>query len=230
MTIGVIAAMGLEVNKLQALMEKPVTEVVGGITFVRGTIDGQDIVTAVCGVGKVAAAMCTQTMILEYKPDFIVNIGIAGTLVKHLKIMGVVIADSVCQHDMDTSALGDPVGFISGADVIFIPTDNAITEKLISSAHKCRMQCASGVIASGDQFIENAEQKNRIHELFGAVAVEMEGASIGQVCYMNRVPFAVLRTISDGEGAAMDYDAFGPAAAHNSIRVLKRFIAELGKE
>ena len=230
MTLGIIAAMDLELRELQALMKRPKTEVVGGIAFIRGKIEGHTVVTAVSGVGKVFAAMCAQTMILRYKPDAVVNVGVAGTLTHRLGIMDVAVADRVCQYDLDTSALGDPAGLISGINKVYIPTDVKLTHAIRTSALRLMLPCVTGAIASGDTFVEVSEVKQLIRNQFDAIAVEMEGASIGQVCFVNDVPFAVIRTISDGEGAAVDYDAFAPAAAQNSISVLLEFLKGLGKE
>lgn len=230
MTLGIIAAMELELDGLQAYMKRPKTEVVGGITFIRGKIGGHTVVTAVSGVGKVFAAMCAQTMILRYKPDAVVNVGVAGTLTSRLGIMDVAVADRVCQYDLDTSALGDPAGLISGINKVYIPTDAKLTHAIRTSVLRLAIPCVTGAIASGDTFVEVSEVKQLIRNQFDAIAVEMEGASIGQVCFVNAVPFAVVRTISDGEGAAVDYEAFAPAAAQNSISVLLEFLEGLGKE
>ena len=228
MTIGIIAAMDLELNELKAAMADTETETVSGIEFVRGTVEGRPVVAAVCGIGKVYAAMCAQTMILRYAPDAIVNIGVAGTLTKDLGVMDIAIAGQVCQHDMDTSALGDPVGLISGADRIYFPAGPAIVGTLEQCADTLGFRHSTGTIASGDQFIHTPEKKQYLSEQFGAIAAEMEGGSVGQVCFVNGVPFAVLRTISDGDGGTMDYNTFAALAARNSIQVVRAFIAAYG--
>lgn len=228
MTIGIIAAMDLELNELKAAMADTETETVSGIEFVRGTVEGRPVVAAVCGIGKVYAAMCAQTMILRYAPDAIVNIGVAGTLTKDLGVMDIAIAGQVCQHDMDTSALGDPVGLVSGADRIYFPADLTIVGTLEQCADTLGFRHSTGTIASGDQFIHTPEKKQYLSEQFGAIAAEMEGGSVGQVCFVNGVPFAVLRTISDGDGGTMDYNTFAALAAQNSIQVVRAFIAAYG--
>ena len=228
MTIGIIAAMDLELNALKAAMADTETETVSGIEFVRGTVEGRPVVAAVCGIGKVYAAMCAQTMILRYAPDAIVNIGVAGTLTKDLGVMDIAIAGQVCQHDMDTSALGDPVGLVSGADRIYFPADLTIVGTLEQCADTLGFRHSTGTIASGDQFIHTPEKKQYLSEQFGAIAAEMEGGSVGQVCFVNGVPFAVLRTISDGDGGTMDYNTFAALAARNSIQVVRAFIAAYG--
>ena len=164
--------------------------------------------------------MCAQTMILKYAPEAIINIGVAGSVTKGLQVLDIAIADKVCQHDMDTSPIGDPVGLISGINQIFFPADPKLIGVIEEAAKSKDCRTVIGTVASGDQFIHTQEQKTFIRETFGASAAEMEGGSIGHVCTVNKVPFAVLRTISDGDGAAMDYAEFAPKAAMQSIEVI----------
>ena len=220
MRIGIIGAMQMEVDALQAAMESSASETVSGITFVTGRIGNHDIIAAQCGIGKVFAAMCAQTMILKYSPEAIINIGVAGSVTKGLQVLDIAIADKVCQHDMDTSPLGDPVGLISGINQIFFPADENLAAAIGAAADKLGCRHIIGTIASGDQFIHLPEKKDWIRETFHAIAAEMEGGSIGHVCTVNKVPFAVLRTISDGDGGSMDYATFAPKAAIQSINVI----------
>jgi adenosylhomocysteine nucleosidase len=224
---GIICAMQLEMDGLRAQMTDTVSETVSGIEFVRGTLCGAPVVTAVCGVGKVFAALCAQTMILRYAPARLINTGVAGSLSPALTIGNIAIARDVVQHDMDTSPLGDPVGLLSGINIVHIPADPALGEALEASAAACGLTVRRGTIATGDQFISSGEQKSRIRDSFDAIACEMEGGAIGHVCYVNGTPFAVLRAISDGgdEEASMDYPTFARMAAENSVRVLTDYLA-----
>jgi len=167
-------------------------------------------------------------MILKYNPDVIINTGVAGTLTEKLSIGDIAIADSVVQHDMDTSPLGDPVGLISGINIIKIPTDKTTKNKIESCVKTLGTNYETGTIASGDQFLASNQVKERIVKNFGAIAGEMEGASIGHVCYVNNTPFCVLRAISDcadGTGAE-NYMEFLAQAAENAVMVMARFIKE----
>ncbi len=219
---GIICAMPLEMEGLRAQMTDMTGEKVSGIEFVRGKIGQSEVVTAVCGVGKVFAALCAQTMILRYAPDCVINTGVAGSLSPALTIGNIAIARDVVQHDMDTSPLGDPVGLLSGINIVNIPADEALGNSLAASARACGLTVASGTIATGDQFISSDAKKNFIRDTFGAIACEMEGGAIGHVCHVNGTPFAILRAISDGgdEAAQMDYPTFARMAAANSVRVL----------
>lgn len=225
--IGIIAAMNVEMDSLRSYMKDTVEETVGGIRFVRGTLEGKEVVTAVCGIGKVFAAMCAQTMILRYQPEAIVNTGVAGALTDALDIGSIAVSSAVVQHDMDTSPLGDPIGLISGPNIVEIPADARLAEALCACAGAMDVRTQCGVIASGDQFVASAERKAFIVEHFGAIACEMEGAAIGQVCYANRVPFCVLRAISDSaDGSShMDYPTFVKMAAEQSVRLMRRFLS-----
>ena len=224
--IGIIAAMNVEMDGLRAHMENPVSETVSGVEFVRGTVEGREVVTAVCGIGKVFAALCAQTMILHYQPRCIINTGVAGTLTDALTIGSIAVSSAVVQHDMDTSPLGDPIGLISGINKVELPADRLLSGQLSACAKVMGIKTATGVIASGDQFVASAERKAFIVEHFKAIACEMEGAAVGQVCYVNKVPFCVLRAISDSaDGSShMDYPTFVQMAAEQSVALLRRFI------
>ena len=227
MRIGIIGAMQMEMDNLKEAMTVTGTETVSGVTFVLGEIDGVEIVAATSGIGKVFAAICTEAMILKYQPDQIINIGVGGSLTRDLGVLDVAVASQVCQHDMDTSPIGDPVGLLSGINQIFLPTDCAMTEKLAEVLSARQINYRKGTIASGDQFIAYDKQRDFIRSHFEAIAAEMEGASIGHVCYMNQVPFAILRSISDSEGGAMDYETFAEKAAVQSIEIVLDYLHAL---
>ena len=222
--IGIIGAMDIEVDAIIGSMQDVQEKVISSVRYVKGKLFNKDVVVAKCGIGKVFAAICAQTMIIEFKPSVIINTGVAGSLVNGFNVLDVAIATSVVQHDMDTSAIGDPVGLISGINVINIDAYTEVSDALKSASMNVKCNVKEGVIASGDKFIADAGEKKVINERFGAIACEMEGAAIGHVCYVNSVPFGVLRTISDGDGAQMDYMTFAPKAAIQSTNIIKEFI------
>ena len=222
MKLGIIAAMTIEADLIKAAMTDTTAEEISGITFVSGKRGKCDAVVAVCGIGKVFAALCTQTMILRYAPDCVINTGVGGTLTDKLGIGDLAVSTAVVQHDMDTSPLGDPVGLISGINVIEMPADKAMAEKVCAICETKGIRHHCGVIASGDQFIASREKKDWIVSTFAGIACEMEGASVGQVCYVNKVPFVILRAISDSAdgGACEDYPTFAKNAAKTSASVV----------
>ncbi len=224
MIIGVIGAMQMEVDALQEQMENSRVESVSGIDFVCGNIKGKDVVVAKCGIGKVFAAICAEALILKFNVDMVINIGVAGSLTKDLGVLDVAVASNVVQHDMDTSPLGDPVGLLSGINMILLPADEKMVDLLCQCLKDRNINYKKGNIATGDQFIADANQKRRLSQDFEAIAAEMEGGSIGHVCYVNKIPFAVLRSISDSDGGAMDYQTFAEKAALQSIEIVTDFI------
>ena len=224
MLTGIIGAMAVETNAIKALIENKKTERVSGIEFVSGKLYGKDVVVAQCGIGKAFAAICAEAMILKYSPDRIINVGVAGTLSDKVGLLDTAVSTAVVQHDMDTSPLGDPVGLISGINIVEIPASEALADEICNAGARIGLNCAKGVIASGDQFIADKKKKDFIRDTFGAIACEMEGASVGHVCYVNGVDFAVIRCISDNadsEAGEMDYPTLCEKAAENSQKLLE---------
>lgn len=221
--IGIIGAMSIEAEQLTAKLGEPKTRVLSGITFHSGRLCGHDVVIAVCGAGKVNAAVCTQLMITAFGADRIINTGIAGGLADGMRQGDFVVASAFVQHDMDTSAVGDPVGFISGINVIELPVDEKLSELLTQAARSTGEQAVtSGIVATGDRFIADRAESLRIAERFSAVACEMEGGAIAHVCYMAGVPFAAVRCISDNAdgSAGLTYDRFRCIAADRSAGIV----------
>ena len=226
--IGIIGAMEPEVEALIASIDNPSTEKVSGITFYTGKIGEKSVAIAKCGIGKVFAALCAQTMILKFAPDLLVNTGVGGALASGISTGDIVIASDLCQHDMDTSAIGDPKGLVSGINMIYFEADKRAGEILLATAKSLSLNARLGRIASGDKFIASGEDKTRIITDFSADACEMEGCAIAQVAYVNGTPFAVVRAISDsadGE-ATMDYPTFLPIAARNSTNMTLALVKE----
>ena len=223
MTIGIIGAMRVEIDGLKARMTDMTIETISGIEFCRGNLVDQDVVLAVCGVGKVNAAICTQAMIMKYEPKTVINVGVAGGDSRKLKIGDIVVASSVIQHDMDTSPIGDPKALISGINLIHIPTTETLMEKVkVASEGLDDTDTYVGVIATGDQFMCDEEKIQEIADTFEAIAFDMESGSVGQVCYINGVEFGIIRAISDGgdESAQMDYPEFVELAANKAIEMI----------
>ena len=228
-TIGIIAAMQIEIDGIKEKIESPETVTVSGVDFVCGMIGEKKIIAAKCGIGKVFAALCAQTMILKFVPDCIVNTGVAGGLAEGLKVLDVVVAKDVVQHDMDTSPVGDPVGLLSGINIINIPCDERISDTLAKCVEAEGINCVAGTVATGDQFVADEGKRQYIKNTFNASACEMEGGAIGHVCYVNEVPFGIIRAISDGgdDDAILDYPTFAKMAADNSVKAVLRFIENI---
>ena len=224
--IGILGAMDIEVDGLISAATDIKKKVISGIAFYECKIHGKQVVIAKCGIGKVNSALSCEAMILTFNPSLIINTGVAGSLSKNLKIGDIVVSEDVCQHDFDTSPVGDPIGLLPGVNMIKIPADNKAIKDFLKVAKKLGLNAESGTVASGDQFISSKEQKDFIVNNFSAIACEMEGGSIGQVCCQNGTPFLVLRALSDSadEGAVDDYPTFAKKAAENSINMILEYL------
>ncbi|MBR5295652.1 MAG: 5'-methylthioadenosine/adenosylhomocysteine nucleosidase [Clostridia bacterium] len=220
--VGIICAMETEAKHLLSALSDKREEKICGMTFYLGKIGEKEVVLVVCGIGKVFAAMCAQTMILKFNPDCVINSGVAGSLSESLDILDVAVAEDLVQHDMDTSPLGDPVGLISGINTVSLPASAALREEILLAAEKIKIKAVCGRIASGDQFIATREQKEKIINQFSPIACEMEGAAIAQVAFVNDVPFACIRAISDSFSGKneMDYALFADKAAFFGAKLL----------
>ena len=169
--IGIIGAMQIEVDALREKMTDIQTETVSGIEFAVGKLCGHATVLAKCGIGKVFAAICAQTMILAFKVTHVINTGVAGTLTDKLGLLDVAIADGVVQHDMDTSPIGDPVGLISGINKVVLPTSCELAAYARRTAEEIGKKTYTGIVASGDQFICDPERKRFIVDNFNGILV-----------------------------------------------------------
>lgn len=216
--IGIIGAMSEEVESIISMLSEPSCEEHLGISFHCGAIGGKRVVIAKCGVGKVFAAACAAAMIINYSPKLLVNTGVGGGLNPAISVCDIVVADRLCQHDMDTSAIGDPRGMVSGVNLIWFESDKRACDIILDSARALGFPARRGSVASGDKFIASAKDKADIASAFGADVCEMEGAAVAQVAYISKTPFAVIRAISDTatDGSGMDYMEFLPIAADRS--------------
>lgn len=227
MVIGIIGAMDEEVKILLDNIKIDNKKIKAKMEFVSGVLWGKNVVVVRCGIGKVNAAVCTQILIDDYKVDNIINVGVAGGIGIEINPGDLVVADSLVQHDMDTSAFGDKLGQIPRLEVFDFKCDNELVRLAkeackSSSGHKSFV----GRIVSGDQFIADVNKIKWLQEEFQALACEMEGASIAQVAYLNSVPFVIIRSISDNanNGAHIDFEKFIPIAVENSTKILKNML------
>ena len=198
--IGIIGAMESEVDLLCKSMFKNKKTVISGISFYSGMLDNQRVVIVKSGIGKVNAAICTQILINNFSVTHIINTGIAGAMAKNLKVFDFVVSSSVVYHDVDLTAFNYKYGQIPqmpeqfNADETLVDvTFNTFEQMSFKNKH----EIAKGLIASGDSFINTMEKKNQIKKYFNPLCVEMEGAAIAHVCHMNKIPFVIIRCLSD---------------------------------
>ena len=127
---GILAAMQIEMALLAERLENAERRTVSGVEFLSGAIAGKPVVLAVCGIGKVNAAVCAQTMALLYHPDVMINTGVGGALNRTLHVLDVVVGTYAVQHDVDTSALGDEKGFVSTVNRLRFPLSERVSDDL----------------------------------------------------------------------------------------------------
>ena len=218
--IAIITAMEVELRDILSRMEAPQPVEKPGLWGYLGKLHGQDVLAAVCGVGKVCAAQCTQLIISEYKPSAVLHSGIAGAVSPDLRHLDVVVARELTYRDMSdkTKRAFLPFGGCFVAD-----------PKLVTLLRKACPQNHLGCIATGDLFVNSREEKERLRRDYNALCAEMEGAAVAHVCAVNRVPFGVIRCISDlaNEEALGDYQQFELLAARKSADILCSAIAYL---
>ncbi|MEY8762311.1 MULTISPECIES: 5'-methylthioadenosine/adenosylhomocysteine nucleosidase [Clostridium] len=230
MIIGIIGAMDEEVKILLSQLKLNKIQVKANMRFNFGQLYNTEVVIVKSGIGKVNAAVCAQILIDDFNVDDIINVGVAGGTAEDIYPGDVVIADSLVQHDVDTSAFGDEVGQIPRMDTYDFKCDRNLVEKAQQACRKIDgIKSFIGRIVTGDQFICSTEKIRYLNSKFNALACEMEGGSIAQVAYLNNIPFVIIRSISDNanNGASMDYKKFTPIAIRNSTEILKNMIMNL---
>lgn len=203
MKIGLIGAMDVEVQFIRGKLAKPEETVISGIHFFEGELYGKKVVVTQSGVGKVNAAICTELLITSFNVTHVINTGIAGGLDSRLSVMDTVVSTDALHHDMDAVAFGYAACQVPGIDTVAFTADEMLV-KAVETAYqkgkeegKLKHKVIRGRIASGDVFVNSADKKKTIIEQCGAACCEMEGAAVAQVCYLNKIPFAIIRCISD---------------------------------
>lgn len=209
--LGLIIAMVTESELVAQTMTDKKEEKISCLRLISGKLSGRDTVIVTGAYGKVSAAIAAQVLVDRYGADRIINIGVAGGLERGMHQCDFAVADNFVQHDVDTSAVGDPLGLVSGLYVDHFPADEAI-RKVLTDVVKRNTggEPFVGTFASGDQFVASSERSDFIRDTFGAIACDMESAAAAQACLMLGVPFGAIRCISDNaDGAAgMSYDEF----------------------
>ncbi len=221
-TVGILSALDVESDIILRNMTDKEVSVFAGMTFTRGLLMGKDVVLATCGVSKVNAALFTQIMIDRFSPDCILFTGVAGGMDPSVKQMDLVVADKLTFHDVSLHQLE-----FCFPNQIWFRTDEELTELIHNIAEGSR----TGAIITGDQFITSMAQKRQLRKRFPeALAVEMEGCAVAHACYVNEVPFAIIRCISDlaDNGAEDSYDAFEQKAAEKSASIIIKTVEDLG--
>ena len=190
--------------------------------------NGMDIVIAYSKIGKVFASLTAATLIEKFGCNTLLFSGVAGGINPKLKIGDLIIADKLCQHDLDITAFGHPHGFVPGGSV-FIETSKKLRDIAIDVANENNISILEGTIATGDQFVHSDERKKFIEETFKADALEMEGGSVAVICDALEVPFFILRAISDTANmdAGFDFDEFLKSSAKISADYMIKIVDKI---
>jgi len=207
--IAIMGAMPEEIEPLLAKVENVKKIDYANNSYYEATYKGKELVIAYSKIGKVFSALTASTLLEKFSCSKLLFSGVAGAINPALKIGDLIIADKLCQHDLDISIFGHDFGFVpEGAK--FIETDKALREIAKEVAVQNELSLIEGTIATGDQFVASNERKTFITKHFQADALEMEGGSVAVVCDALNVPFFVLRAISDtaNDDAGVDFDEF----------------------
>lgn len=227
MKIAILGAMPEEIDPLIKVLDCVAINHANN-TFYEAKFKNHDIVIAYSKIGKVNSTLTATILIEKFGCEILLFTGVAGALEESLKIGDIMYATSVVQHDLDITAFGHPYGFVPDSP-IFVETDKKLNDIAVKTSNELGINLTPGIIASGDQFINSTSKKEWIKSTFNASAAEMEGASVGQVCYALDVPFFLMRSISDeaGEKAEFDFDAFMIESAKKSANFILKMIENL---
>lgn len=229
--IGIIGAMEVEVNSLKSSANISKVTKTADMEFCEGTLHGKDVVIVQSGMGKVNAGVCASILINQFSCTHIINTGVGGSLDDRLGIGDIVVSTDAVQHDFDMTYSGYKIGEIPYTGLYAFEADERLRNAAVAAVKDSLpdVNVYEGRICSGDQFISTSEQLERITSTFGGLCCEMEGAAIAQVCYLHKVPFVIIRAISDkpDETSSMEYEVFEKIVAKYSEKVVNHMLEHL---
>ena len=230
--VGIIGAMESEVEHLVSCLTEAETKTILGMVFHEGLLDGVRVVVVRSGIGKVNAAVCAGVLSTCLGVTHIINTGVAGAIDERLQIGDMVISTDVMEHDMDVSGLGFEPGIIPWMDTSAFEADAQLRALTLRASREVvpELDPWEGRVVSGDQFVSDLATRNRLQAQFGALCCEMEGAAIGHVAHLAKLPFVVVRAVSDqANGASVeDYPAFERETASRCSHIVERLVSLIG--
>ena len=226
-----IAIMGAMPEEIEPLLEK--VENIKKVeyannSYYEATYKGKELVIAYSKIGKVFSSLTASTLIEKFGCSKLLFSGVAGAINPELKIGDLIIADKLCQHDLDITIFGHDHGYVpEGA--VFVESDETLREVAKEVATKSNLSLIEGTIATVDEFVSASERKEFISQTFSTDALEMEGASVAVVCDALDVPFFVLRAISDtaNDDAGVDFDEFMVGSAKISANFILNMVESI---
>ncbi len=252
MTTAILSAMPGEQSGLLAQLQQPQRVDHAGRAFFSGRLHGQDVVLALSGIGKVAAATTATALIERFQAARIVFTGVAGGVGEGVAVGDIVVAQDYVQYDMDVSPLFERWR-VPGCSEVRLQCDAELTAMLVGAVNHCLISARGhfehklvldvprlhvGLLASGDRFVGSPELVRSVCEPLAAaghpvLALEMEGAAVAQVCLDYGVPFAAVRAISDRADATahVDFNAFlEQVASRYADAIVQVFLVKLSNK
>lgn len=219
MRIGIIGAMDVEVAALKETITDKKTSTRAGMEFCEGKLGNTDVVVVQSGIGKVNAGCCVQILADCYEVTHIINTGVAGSLNNDINIGDIVVSTDAMYHDVDATVFGYAKGEVPQMGTVTFPADPVLRAAAVTAVAEAapEVKAFEGEVISGDQFISSHNKKLQLMRDFHGFCAEMEGAAIAQASYINKIPFVIIRAISDkaDESVQESYDEFeGKAAVH----------------
>ncbi|MFT6925990.1 MAG: adenosylhomocysteine nucleosidase [Psychromonas sp.] len=230
MKIGIIGAMDEEVSILKAKLTNMKTTVIAGCEFYQGELNAKQVILTKSGIGKVAAAMATTLLLERFNPDRIINTGSAGGYDTSLNVGDIVISTEVRFHDVDLTAFGYEIGQMAQLPAAFPADKNLIAAAQTAAQSIAPLKTIQGLICTGDIFMADPEKAEIARNNFPTMAAcEMEAAAIAQVCYQFKVPFVVIRSLSDiaGKKSELSFEQYLPIAAKNASILVEQMVNNL---
>ncbi|TZE82050.1 5'-methylthioadenosine/adenosylhomocysteine nucleosidase [Calorimonas adulescens] len=228
--IGVIGAMGEEIEILLRKSKIKRKTVIAGMMFIECAIEDVNCILVVSGIGKVNAAVCTQILISNFSVSKIINTGVAGAIDSMLDIGDIVISSELIEYDVDVTVFGYKRGVIPRMKTSIFKAEPRLIDYALTACKKNQdINSYVGRIISGDKFVANKDEVISLKKEFNGLAVEMEGAAIAHTCYLNKVPFVIIRAISDrADGKAnISYNQFVHSSAKTASNIILDMIGNL---
>lgn len=220
--IGIIVAEEKELLAVKEVMTNIEEINVYEKIFYKGLLENKNVIVVKSNVGKVNSARVCQMLIDNFNPSLVINVGTAGSVDNRLEIGDIVVADRLVQYDFDVTPFGRKLGEIEN-----IGEYTHVSKELLNLFNDINVNI--GCIASGDKFIVDREEKDNIRNTFNALCIEMEGASIAQVCYLDNIPFLVIRSITDKlDGSSkIDFEEFLESSSKKVVLILKEVLLRI---
>lgn len=228
MKYGILCAMDEEIKALKKeLVDAKQTEIAGTI-FYEGKIGPNEVVLVQSGIGKVQAGMTTGLLIAKFGAEVVINSGSAGGIGNDLHVGDVVLSTLVAYHDVDVTAFGYLPGQLPQQPQKFV-ADEQLIVKVEQAAKENQQNVRLGLIVTGDQFVVSSLKIREIKDMYPEVlCCEMEGAAIAQVAFQFKIPFVVIRAMSDtgDEDANVSFDEFIIEAGKKSAQMILNLLAK----